>query len=80
MRTFERVIAFLEIAPKRDESRLIGVRGGQRFEAIVGETRGEDLNGQMLLALAVHKNGEPISFLDAIVRNGNAADGSAVSM
>ena len=54
--------------------------GGERFEAVIGEARRKNLNGQVLQALAVDQNGEPIDFFDAVVRDGNAADGRAVAV
>ena len=44
------------------------------------------MDGQMLLgatielALAVNEDGEPIDFFDAVVSDGNAADGSTVAV
>lgn len=66
----EEVVAFLEIAPERNEFGLIAMRGGQRSEPVIGETCGKNLDREMLLPLAVNQNGEPIEFLDAIVSDG----------
>ena len=75
---FEEVVAFLEIAPESNEVRLIRMSGNERLEAVLGEARREDLNGQMLLALAMEQNCEPINFLDSIVGDGNTADRGAI--
>ena len=56
------------------------MRGCQRSEAVIDETRGENLDWEMLLPIAVDKNSKPINFLDPIVGDGDAADGGAVSV
>jgi hypothetical protein len=50
---FEESIALFEIAPESDQRRLIGMSCCQCFQAVVREPRGENLNRQVLLTLAV---------------------------
>lgn len=80
MVVLEQVVAFLKIAPERNEFWLIAMRSGQRSEAVVREPGGKNVDGEMLLALAVDKNRKPINFFDAVVGDGDAADRGAVSV
>jgi len=77
---FEEIVALFEIPPKNQQHRLIFVGSCQGFEAIVCEPAWENVNRQMSLALILDQHGEPINFLDPIVRNRDTANRSAVPM
>ena len=77
---FEEIVALFQIAPESNQQCLISVSCRQGFEALVRKPGRVDLNRQVLLILVVDKNREPIDLLDAIVRDGNAADRRAVAV
>jgi len=59
---------------------LVGMRLFEGFEAGIGQAGGEDLNRKILLAFVLDQDGEPVNFLDEIVGDGNAADGSSIAV
>src|SRR5256885_7158329 len=71
---FEKVVAFLEIAPESDQCFLMGVRRCQCFQPFVREPRRENPNWQMLLIPVMGQDGEPIDLFDAVVRDGNRSE------
>ena len=77
---FKEIVALFEIPPKTQQHRLILVGSCQGFEAIVCEPVWENVNRGMSLALILDQHGEPINFLDPIVRDRDTANRSAVAM
>src|SRR5271163_344873 len=70
----EIVVARLQVPPKRHQIWPAGVAGLQGLEPFVGETRGEDLNGDFLFARRSGEHRQPVHFLNSVVGDGNAAN------
>jgi hypothetical protein len=76
----EQVKAFAEIAPKREQFRLVRVTLCKRFKSVFGQLSRKYLDGDMPLARCVNLDGQPVDFFDPFIGDGNASNGHAISM
>src|SRR5580692_7555351 len=74
------VEALPEIAPKREQFRLVRVTLCEPLESVFCQPRREYLDRNVTLARGTHLHRQPIDLLDPFVGYGNAADGHAIPM
>ena len=72
----EQVKAFAEIAPKREQSRLVRMTLCERSKAVFGQLSRKYLDGNMPLACRVNLDSQPVDLFDPSIGDGNASNGT----
>jgi len=76
----EQVKAFAEIAPKREQFRLVRMTSCEPFKSVFGQLSRKYFDGNVPLARCVNLDSEPVDLLDPFIGDGKASNGHAIPM